>query len=311
MSASTILNLRNQGHGLESSRERIALREAYLAPSLAARRHSAAQNLSQPDLMQKQRYERKYLISPMRASSVCDEILLHGFLDFDKFTAKSPGLQGYLVHSLYLDSASKITYWQTVQGDPERLKLRIRFYEDGPEAPCFFEIKRRKEGQRIVKSRAQVLKSEAEAFLRNPIAHPITLEFLPEHLRNDPSHIAGLYAFRDLCDKLRAVPAAYTSYRRAGFESRSDNSERVTLDSDLRSSVYDPAKGLTAADRKHWPKVPFKEDVPLNTVCLELKHTGEHPRWMSLLVQRHDLRLDSCQKYVRSQNTLDPYRCFL
>ena len=33
--------------------------------------------------------------------------------------------------------------YRTINGDKNRYKLRLRFYEDNPHAPVFFEIKRR------------------------------------------------------------------------------------------------------------------------------------------------------------------------
>mgnify|MGYP000641483938 CR=1 FL=1 len=42
-----------------------------------------------------------------------------------------------------LDSDDLAIYWGTINGDKNRYKLRLRFYEDNPNAPIFFEIKRR------------------------------------------------------------------------------------------------------------------------------------------------------------------------
>src|ERR1017187_9594576 len=47
------------------------------------------------------------------------------------------------VHSLYLDSDRLTTYWATVHCEMERFKLRLRYYDEDPNTPLFFELKRR------------------------------------------------------------------------------------------------------------------------------------------------------------------------
>ena len=49
--------------------------------------------------------------------------------------------EGYHVHSLYLDSPAYELYHETTEGVKNRFKLRMRFYDDSPEAPVFLEIK--------------------------------------------------------------------------------------------------------------------------------------------------------------------------
>ena len=64
------------------------------------------------------------------------------YLDLDPFGATQPNLS-YPVHSLYLDSPGLRLYHTTINGDKNRYKLRIRFYEDRPKTPVYFEVKRR------------------------------------------------------------------------------------------------------------------------------------------------------------------------
>ena len=47
----------------------------------------------------------------------------------------------YPVHSLYLDSPRFDLFWNTVRKVEPRLKLRIRYYDEDPGGPLFFEIK--------------------------------------------------------------------------------------------------------------------------------------------------------------------------
>ena len=92
------------------------------------------------DNLQKQRYEHKYIIRDDVAVSVRD--FVSSYLDLDPFGATQPNFS-YPVHSLYLDSPGLRLYQTTINGDKNRYKLRIRFYEDRPKAPVYFEVKRR------------------------------------------------------------------------------------------------------------------------------------------------------------------------
>mgnify|MGYP003302831020 FL=1 len=92
------------------------------------------------DNLQRQRYEHKYIIRENVALAVRD--FVSSYLELDSFGATQPN-KSYPVHSLYLDSPDLRLYQTTINGDKNRYKLRIRFYEDRPKAPVFFEIKRR------------------------------------------------------------------------------------------------------------------------------------------------------------------------
>src|SRR5213595_1433501 len=92
------------------------------------------------DKMQQQRFELKYIIKEDVAGAVRD--FVSSYLEIDEFGATLPNFS-YPVHSLYLDSHKLTLYHNTVNGDKNRYKLRLRYYEDRPDAPVFFEIKRR------------------------------------------------------------------------------------------------------------------------------------------------------------------------
>ena len=58
-------------------------------------------------------------------------------------TRIAPQGNSYRICSLYIDSPQLFLYNQTVLGEKNRFKLRIRFYDDDPAHPAFLEIKRR------------------------------------------------------------------------------------------------------------------------------------------------------------------------
>src|SRR5437773_4285471 len=76
------------------------------------------------------------------------------YLEIDEFGATQPNLS-YPVHSLYLDSDTLDLYWHTINGNKNRYKLRIRFYDQAASSPVYFEIKRRM-NDAILKQRGAV-----------------------------------------------------------------------------------------------------------------------------------------------------------
>src|SRR3954462_10168197 len=109
------------------------------------------------DNLQHQRLELKYLVREQTAQAVRD--FIGSYLLLDKFGATEPDLS-YPIHSLYLDSDDYTFYWQTINGNKNRYKLRLRYYDDKPSSPIFFEIKRRMNNA-ILKDRGAVNRESA------------------------------------------------------------------------------------------------------------------------------------------------------
>src|SRR5213593_2005927 len=78
------------------------------------------------DKMQQQRFELKYIIKEDVARAVRD--FVSGYLEIDEYGATLPNFS-YPVHSLYLDSDDLHLYRTTINGDKNRFKLRLRFYD--------------------------------------------------------------------------------------------------------------------------------------------------------------------------------------
>src|SRR5438045_9275038 len=110
------------------------------------------------DRMQQSRFELKYLISENTAQRVRD--FVRCYLDMDEYSVGRPNYS-YPVHSLYLDSDDLTLYWQTINGNKNRYKLRLRYYSTNPETPVFFEIKRRMNNC-IMKQRGGVKQNRSE-----------------------------------------------------------------------------------------------------------------------------------------------------
>src|SRR5215204_5890669 len=140
------------------------------------------------DRMQKQRFELKYLINEETALLVRDYV--RSYLDFDEYSVGKPDFS-YPVHSLYLDSDDLKLYWETINGNKNRYKLRLRYYSTNPDAPVFFEIKRRANNC-IMKQRGGVRQDCVALLLRGQLPQQ-------EHLvSKNPSHLMALQNFCQL-----------------------------------------------------------------------------------------------------------------
>jgi hypothetical protein len=232
------------------------------------------------DRLQLQRFELKYLITEQTARAVRD--FVSTYLEIDEYGAAQPNLS-YPVHSLYLDSDDLKLYQSTINGDKNRFKLRLRFYENAPRAPVYLEIKRRMNNC-ILKQRGG---------LRREAVNGILAGHLPqiEHLASpDPSQLVALQRFCQLINQLHARPKAHVAYFREAWISSHDNSVRVTMDRDIRC---EPDFSTELSPETRMPGLVFGKEV-----VLELKFTDRFPDWFRELVRVFGLMQCGAAKYV-------------
>lgn len=230
--------------------------------------------------LQLSRLEHKYMVSPEVALAVRDFVA--SYLELDEFGATHADLS-YPVHSLYLDSDDLRIYWGTINGDKNRYKLRLRFYENRPHAPVYFEIKRRMNNA-IMKQRGAVRRDAVAQVLAGmlPGAEQMT--------STDPRHLAAIQRFVELAATVGAKPKAHVAYQREAWVQPDDNSIRVTLDRHVLCCVDFTTELRTEMNR------PFR--VFGKSVVLELKFTGRFPDWFGELVRTFNLHQCSAAKYA-------------
>jgi hypothetical protein len=234
------------------------------------------------DKMQLQRFELKYLVSEEKALAIRDYLGSQiDHVDVDEFGAELPDFS-YPVHSLYLDSPRMRLYQETINGTKNRYKLRLRYYEDRPDAPVFFEIKRRINNI-ILKQRGGVKREYVDHILSGHAPEPSHL------LSKDPKHYAAVQRFAQLTSEIQAVPRVHIFYMREAYLGRSDNSVRVTLDREVHAELEPTARLATRAVN---PVKLFDE------VILELKFTNRFPNWFSELVRLFGVMQCGAAKYV-------------
>lgn len=234
----------------------------------------------QADRLQLQRFEIKYLVPEQIALAARD--FVRSYLAIDEFGAMMPQFS-YPVHSLYLDSNDLIFYRQTVNGDKNRHKLRIRFYDDKPSSPVFLEIKKRTDNT-ISKQRCAVQRKAVAQILagQQPEANLI--------VSKTPNHIFSLQSFIHLMLMSQAKSTAHVAYVREAWISQIDNSVRVTMDRAVRFET-DPEARMSTDMRQ--PISVFG-----SLVVLELKFTNRFPDWFKEFVRVFNLTQCSAAKYA-------------
>lgn len=231
------------------------------------------------DRMQRQRFERKYLISEEMASATRD--FVSSQLELDEFGIGKPNLS-YPVHSLYLDSDSLATYWMTVNGDKNRFKLRMRFYDSQPDSPVFFEIKRRVDDV-IMKQRGGVRKEAVHLILEGQMPEPHQM------LSASPRHLFAIERFCEITQSIQASPKVHVAYQREAWVDPASDAVRVTFDREVRGEAEPTTRFLTEMSQ---PVRPF-----LKEVILEIKFTDRFPNWLREMVEQFDLVRSGAAKY--------------
>jgi hypothetical protein len=226
------------------------------------------------------RYEMKYHVTETQAAAITE--FIRPFLQLDRYCRLQP-TRDYPVVSLYLDSADLRLCRESLRGNKNRFKLRIRSYTDEPEYPRFFEIKRRM-NTIIIKNRARVMDTEVKTLIAG----------LPLPPQNYTADMDTINQFQLYASNIRAKPSVLVRYLRQAYEGDEHNRVRITFDRGLEYNITDVAEvRLTGGS---WQRNPFT----IGGVILEIKFTDRYPEWLARLVRQFNLRARSISKYASS-----------
>src|SRR5262245_37880562 len=159
---------------------------------------------------------------------------LTSYLELDEYGLGWPNFS-YPVHSLYLDSDDLKTHQASINGTKNRFKLRLRYYDEKPNTPVFFEVKARVDNC-ILKQRCGVRREAVPLLVAGQLPEPDYL------LSREPRHLAALQRFNFLLHQLNARPKAHNTYLREAWVSPNDNSIRITFDRGVRIEPFFLAK---------------------------------------------------------------------
>ena len=228
------------------------------------------------------RFELKYLIPERIALQVRD--FVQQYLEVDEFGVGKKDFS-YPVHSLYLDSDDWEIHRRTVNGDKNRYKLRVRYYNENPKTPVFFEIKARMKDV-IMKERGAVRRAAAANILRGYLPEPGDIK------GNGVEDMAAIERFLRLMMDVRAKPKMHVAYEREAYVNNFNNEVRITMDRNVRGCLRE--SGELLVDMKD----PYVATTDM--VILELKFTGRYPHWYRDLVERFDCFQTGAAKYVET-----------
>ncbi len=228
------------------------------------------------------RYELKYLLRRSQLPGLVAD--LRQWLHLDE-NGDERGV--YPITSLYYDTPDYKAYWDKIDGQRSRRKVRVRVYGDQcvtADTPAFVEVKQRV-NKLMRKRRAQLDYGAAVDFDAFPDYAACLME------KDETTAAALLNEVYYLYRSLQLRPTAVVTYDRMAFEGGVELPDlRVTIDSNLRGRVHDlalPSNGTTT-DR-----------TVLSTeyAILELKSNTTVPGWLAQLVHRHRCTFYRISKY--------------
>jgi SPX domain protein involved in polyphosphate accumulation len=164
-----------------------------------------------------------------------------------------------------------------------RYKLRIRYYNDNPKSPVFFELKRRVHDV-ILKDRACVKRQSVKELLRGRC--PNRDDLLNP---NDLDSYSALRNFMDLARDINADGRTIVYYEREAWVTPTDDNVRLTFDRALAGVRWD-GRFIPPLNEWYRPRMPG--------VILELKFDNRFPLWMRELCRTFDLYRTSFAKYI-------------
>jgi SPX domain protein involved in polyphosphate accumulation len=218
------------------------------------------------------RYELKYLVDQGRGMA-----FLADLANYCRADPHSDPERGYPVYSLYWDSAELDFFWEKIDGQKYRRKLRLRRYEN--DDAVFVEIKQRID--RTVQKRR--VRMDLEKAARVFTAHGVDVE--AEYEVDDPVGQEALF----LSHSLDLRPTMAVLYRRIAWLGNYDAELRITLDSRVQ---YD-SRALDI-------RAPFetgKYALSPERSVLEIKFNDRVPIWLTKLVAHHELPIVRYSKY--------------
>ena len=224
------------------------------------------------------RYELKYLLLRSQLPPVLDEVRAHMRPD------SHVGPEGtYPITSLYYDTPDYKAYWDKLDGQRARRKVRVRAYGDTqihPDTPTFVEIKQRV-NQMMRKRRVQLRYDQAVDF-DGLVATAAGLLPAERDLLHEVHYLAATLQLRPTC---------VVTYDRMAFEGDEHAPDlRVTVDSNLRGRTHDLtllSTGLTDDQQVLGPEY----------VVLEVKANTHVPAWVAQMVARHHCTFRRISKY--------------
>ncbi|MCB2199051.1 polyphosphate polymerase domain-containing protein [bacterium] len=237
-----------------------------------------------------ERKEYKYYVPGALLASLRERVQNH--MVHDPFCRNHPANR-YVVRSIYLDTDNLLFYYEKMDGQKYRKKLRVRVYDDlTEESIAFLEIKR-KVDDTILKERALI--DWPEAF---KLGNGADIQLAKDRGETEAGRITR-DRFIYLTKRLLLEPKALITYEREAFMDEENPDLRITFDMNVRS-YYQPTfeQMFEEKDLRAFSDPYFILEVKFSTVL---------PLWMREVIRDYRLHQQSISKYCLGLDSWQDY----
>ena len=228
------------------------------------------------------RYEYKYII-PVEKQDILREMILP-FVELDKYAQECED-NHYTVKSIYFDSHTFGYYFEKINHEKHRKKIRIRGYNnEAPGNKVFLEIKRKFEVP-IFKNRAPLKYIDALELFKDE-----RIESFVKNSTKFPNAIDDATRFMYHVKRKNLHPVINVMYEREPYFAKFNKNIRLTFDKNLRSSPYPAINELYEEKR-------IKNSLQ-GFFILEVKFDKFFPAWLKPIISTLQLRKEPASKYT-------------
>lgn len=225
------------------------------------------------------RYEFKFPITYDNMDRLLDDLM--PYVEQDANTDESGY---YTISSIYMDNDNWDCFYETINKDKYRQKVRLRVYGNTSDenSPSYFEVKSKFKGL-VLKRRVKMVLKDAMAFMsacsngENPNVddYPCSNRQILKELKH-------------IIERKHLKPVVVVSYERLALFDKEDPSLRITFDVNIRTRDYD----VDLTKGTHGDVVS-----PDETAILEVKTDKHMPYWLSKILAKFDYRNQTFSKY--------------
>ncbi len=191
----------------------------------------------------------------------------------------------YFISSIYMDNNRLVCYYETINNDYFRQKVRLRVYglkNDG-NSPAFLEIKGKIDGL-VVKRRVRMKLADAEKFVQDCVENGMNAD--TTNYQSTNPQILKEIQYVIVSKNLHNVNVV--SYDRLPFVCTDDPDLRITFDFNIRTRGDD-------LDLTHGTY--GKKTAPDGVAILEIKTSKAIPAWLVKILANYGYKNQTFSKY--------------
>jgi len=225
------------------------------------------------------RIEYKYYVPLMVRPYLLDDLQKFTFLD--SHIQKKEGC--YYIASVYFENYEFKNYFEKIEGDPRRQKLRLRFYKPLEKNQWVNIELKHKIFDRCFKEKIKIEDSIFKNLYSSSFAEM-------DYNSSDPI----LKKFIITVKKDNLYPFIRIDYKRKAFFASCDSKVRITFDFEVKCAPF-------LREIKQEPYIPvLTEDMGI----LEIKTPCYFPFWLSEIIKKYNLKRTAVSKYLLSVQNL-------